>query len=412
MAGHDVLVLGAGPAGLAAAAALAARGLRVGLVAPDLTDAPPAWPATYCAWEDELAEVGFADVVDQRWPTAVASFGEGRRHALPRPYVRVDKRALAARLSDRAAFTRIAATVTGATHVATGTTLAFADGTDATAALVVDASGHRPVLVRPAASPVPAVQTAVGRFLAPGETPWRADECVLMDFDPAPLGADDGPPTFLYVLPLADGRFFVEETVLAARPPLSADILRARLDRRLTALGVSPAPAHPGHADEWVAIPMGGALPQDARVLAFGAAGGMIHPASGYLLPRVLGAAERLADAVAGSLGAGSAPEAAVAAGWGAVWPRDLRQRRALYRFGLEGLLAMNPATTRNFFHAFFQLPAADWAGYLSDRHTTPELRRVMWQLFAGVPAGLKWSLARAGFGPEGLALFASTVGR
>ncbi len=403
MPGLDVLVLGAGPAGLAVAAALLDRGLRVGLVAPDLGDGPPAWRPTYCAWEDELAEVGHADVVDQRWPGAVASFGGGRRHDLDRAYARVDKARLAARLAARAAAAaRFPTTVRGATHHATHTELALADGTVA-AAVVIDATGQPSALLRPPSRPAPAFQTAVGRHLD-GPTPWPADRAVLMDFDPAPLGADDAPPTFLYVLPLADGRVFVEETALAARPAVPADLLRARLDRRLAALGVR-APADP--QEEWVSITMGGAIPADPRVLGFGAAAGMVHPATGYLLPRVLGAADRLADAVVAGLSDG--PARAVAAGWDALWPPDRRARRALYRFGLEALLAMDPPTTRAFFDAFFRLPAADWAGYLSDRHPAPALRRVLWTLFRDVPASLKWSLARAGLSAEGLAVLRST---
>jgi len=157
---------------------------------------------------------------------------------------------------------------------------------------------------------------------------------------------------------------------------------------------------------------MGGALPHDPRVLGFGAAAGMIHPATGYLLPRVLGAAPRVADAVALALGApGGTPAQAVAAGWEALWPRDRRQCRALYRFGLEALLAMDPATTRAFFHHFFTLPQPLWAAYLADGLTAAELRGVMLTLFGRVPVGLKWGLARAGFGAEGVALARAMLG-
>jgi lycopene beta-cyclase len=408
----DVLVLGAGPAGLAIAGALEARGLRVGVVAPDLGNgAPPAWRPTYCAWLDELQEVGHADVVDQVWPGAVVHLAAGRQHDLPRAYARVDKARLAARLHARAsAVTWIRGAVTSATHTATSTTVSLADGATAEAALVIDAAGHRPALVRLAATPAAALQTAVGRVLTLARSPWPSDRAVLMDFDPAPLGTDEGPPTFLYVLPLADGRVFVEETCLAARPAVPAAVLAARLDRRLAALGISGAT--PGEGGEWVSIPMGGPLPSDPRVLGFGAAAGMIHPASGYLLPRVLGAADRVAAEVAVTLGArGGTPTRAVASGWEALWPPDRKQRRALYRFGLEALVAMDPAATRAFFDHFFRLPTEAWSGYLSDRLTAPELRVVMLKLFGSAPLALKWRLARAGFGAEGWALARATFG-
>ncbi len=412
----DVLVLGAGPAGLAIAGALAARGLRVGVVAPDLVEgAPPAWRPTYCAWLDELQEVGHADVVDHVWPGAVVRLGAGLEHDLPRAYARVDKARLAARLHARASgVTWIPGAVTGATHTATATTVSLAGGATVQTSLVVDAAGHRPALVPLAATPAPALQTAVGRVLTLARSPWPTDRAVLMDFDPTPFvtdpaGFDQGPPTFLYVLPLADGRVFVEETCLAARPAVPAAVLAARLDRRLAALGISGPPTG---ADEWVSIPMGGPLPSDPRVLGFGAAAGMIHPASGYLLPRVLGAADRVAAEVAVTLGArGGTPARAVASGWEALWPPDRRQRRALYRFGLEALVAMDPPATRAFFDHFFRLPTEAWSGYLSDRLTAPELRVVMLKLFGSAPLALKWRLARAGFGAEGWALARATFG-
>lgn len=432
----DVLVLGAGPAGLAIAGALTRRGLRVGVVAPDLAPdaagAPPSWRATYCAWLDELQDIGHADLVDQVWPGAVArcglaADGTPRVHDLPRAYARVDKARLAARLhagADGVAWIR--GTVVIATHTDTTTTLTLADGSTHAAALVVDAAGHRPALLAAPATPAPALQTAVGRVLTLDRSPWPTDRAVLMDYDPVggygPPGsgppesgpaegtaAESGPPTFLYVLPLADGRVFVEETCLAARPAVPAALLAARLDQRLTRLGLPTTSAEP---DEWVSIPMGGALPHDPRVLGFGAAAGMIHPASGYLLPRALGAADRVATEVAVTLAArGGTPARAVASGWEALWPRDRRQRRALYRFGLEALLAMDPSSTRAFFDHFFRLPPASWSGYLSDTLPAAELRVVMLTLFGRVPLPLKWRLAQAGFGAEGWALARSTFG-
>ena len=61
----DVLVAGAGPAGIAVAAECASRGLAVGLLAPD-PDAP--WAPTYCSWADELDP---AVPVDARWDDIV-----------------------------------------------------------------------------------------------------------------------------------------------------------------------------------------------------------------------------------------------------------------------------------------------------------------------------------------------------
>jgi len=54
---YDILVVGAGPAGLSATDALARQGLRVGCIAPSQ---PPRWPNTYGVWLDELRDPGLA----------------------------------------------------------------------------------------------------------------------------------------------------------------------------------------------------------------------------------------------------------------------------------------------------------------------------------------------------------------
>ena len=50
MTPYDVVVAGAGPAGLSAAAACAAGGLHTVLVAPSAR----VWAPTYCLWADQL----------------------------------------------------------------------------------------------------------------------------------------------------------------------------------------------------------------------------------------------------------------------------------------------------------------------------------------------------------------------
>ncbi len=96
-------------------------------------------------------------------------------------------------------------------HMPWGSTVVTAEG-DIEARIVVDARGRRE---RPAG----AAQTAHGvvvRERPPGGP-------VLMDLRPA----GSGPPTFCYVVPVADG-WLIEETVLAARPPVPpAELARA-----------------------------------------------------------------------------------------------------------------------------------------------------------------------------------------
>lgn len=45
-------------------------------------------------------------------------------------------------------------------------------------------------------------------------------------------------PSFLYAMPLGNGRVFLEETCLVAKPALPFSVLKRRLQRRLEAMGV------------------------------------------------------------------------------------------------------------------------------------------------------------------------------
>ncbi|MBV9775072.1 MAG: lycopene cyclase family protein [Gemmatimonadetes bacterium] len=403
----DVLVIGRGPAGLAAAAALGERGVATGVLGPH---GPVRWPARYGAWADELGPAGLEDFVEHRWPETVVGLGGGERRVLPRAYVRVDRDRLAESLVERCERTgvrRLDGAVVGAEHHPAGSTVRLADG-EVRARLVVDASGHRPALVRRAARPPQGFQTAFGAVVegpVPGVEPGRA---TLMEWDDAGLPPSPA-PTFLYALPLPDGRVFVEETVLVGRPAVPLEVLEARLRARLATRGVV-LPAHTERERCW--IPMGGALPDPRqRVVGFGGAAGMVHPATGYLLARTLAAAPTLADALAGELGRpGGTPEGAARAGWAALWPADRRRRHALFRFGMEVLLRLDAADTRAFFAAFFALPEADWRGYLSDRLPALQLAGVMSRLFAAAPARLRRRLATPALGPNGVDLVRSLL--
>lgn len=50
-------------------------------------------------------------------------------------------------------------------------------------------------------------------------------------------------PSFLYAMPVAAGRVFLEETCLVAKPALPFATLKRRLHRRLEAMGIKARPS-------------------------------------------------------------------------------------------------------------------------------------------------------------------------
>jgi lycopene beta-cyclase len=389
----QVAVVGSGPAGWAAAAALAEVGVETVLVAP----APgEVWPATYGCWVDELEPIGVRSSILTSWPS-VRVVGH-REHDVPRAYAVLDNAHLHEVLSDafgRAGGRAVVGVAVGAQHFAWGSRLRLADDDrPIEVRLIVDATGgDRHGLLRRAGSPR-AHQTAFGLLARFERPPIPAGSCTLMDWSRAdPDGTDGDPqPTFLYALDLGEGRALVEETALAASPPVADDELQRRLEARLERVGTTPTEVL---AEEHVRIPMGGPLPRVQAVGATGAAAGLVHPATGYSVAAGLRVAPRLADAVRRSLDAGHEPDRLAAEAWSAVWPRSRRRARRLEQVGLSRLLAMGSEEVRAFFDAFFALPIERWAPYLSGSGSTAELARAMTAVFRASPGDVRRRLAR-----------------
>jgi len=380
-----VLVVGGGPAGLAAAAACAAEGLDVGL----LTDDPDAtWPQTYGAWLDELTAAGFDDVTAHRWPdTRVRTGGDGDR-PLDRTYCLIDNDRLRGTLLARAP----GVAVTAGRAVALDAhrpqlVVTAADGARHHARAVVDATGQPPALTRRRHGAL-AYQTAYGMVATFDRPPIPAGTACLMDLDARPFGAVD-PATFLYAMDLGDGRWFVEETCLARRPGLPLRELEQRLRQRLTDRGVQPRRVL---AVERCAFAMDAPLPAPGPAIAFGSAAAMVHPATGYSVATALQRAPALARAVRRALEEHATPSALAATANAAVWPGSLRRQHALYRVGLEVLLRLDVSATQRFFDAFFALPPARWRGYLSRTASPAQLQLTMLRLLGALP----WDVRRA----------------
>jgi lycopene beta-cyclase len=230
---------------------------------------------------------------------------------------------------------------------------------------------------------------------------------VFMDWSDEPLRGLPGvdrEPTFLYGMDLGDGRWFVEETSLARRPALGFDVLAQRLERRLAATGARLVDTL---EVERCLFPMGVALPpRHQRVVGFGGAAGMVHPATGYQVGSALRRAPELAAALAAALrGPGATPASVASAGWRAVWPPDLVRQRALHLYGLETLLGFDTPTIQRFFSAFFDMGDDHWRGYVSGAPSVASLSATMLELFRAAPAALRRSLVRPALGREGASL-------
>ncbi|MBW4530813.1 MAG: lycopene cyclase family protein [Aphanothece saxicola GSE-SYN-MK-01-06B] len=394
---RDVLVLGGGPAALCIAAALADEGLQVALLAPQDPRAP--WPNTYGIWGDEVDALGLGHLLEHRWSDTVSYFGAGdpdpaaaanRPTAHGRDYGLFNREALQQHWLEacgRGGVELLQGLATGCQADGALSVVAGADGSRWQARLVVDATGHQPVLVRrPDRGPV-AGQSAygvVGRFSAP---PVQSDQFVLMDYRCDHLSEAERaePPTFLYAMDLGGGRFFVEETSLALAPPVPFDVLQQRLHRRLAQRGVAVLEVE---HEEFCLFPMNLPLPDlQQPVLGFGGAAAMVHPASGYMVGALLRRAPAVASAVAVAMADAAAPSALLArAGWQALWPPALRSKHALYQFGLGKLMGFSEAQLRQFFASFFRLSGPQWSGFLANTLGVPELLAAMLRLFVLSP--------------------------
>ncbi len=400
----DVLVLGGGPAGLAVARAAAARGLAVGSVDP----APGApWERTFGVWDSELAAIGDLALVEATWAKPHVELG-GPRRELGSAYCRLDVRALQQRLLESAS-QRGVKLITGRASAVEGTgdgtarrRVRLASGEALEADLVVDTSGGASPWVRRLDQRAPAFQTAFGRLIEVESHPWGEGEMCLMDF--RQLEPVSSVPTFLYALPMGSHRVFVEESVLVGRAAISHQSLERRLALRLRALGVVPRGSL---AEERCTIAMGASLPaRDQPVLAFGAAAGMTHPATGYQVARSLALAPAVAECLAGPGG----PDQRLLRAYDVVWPSTRRRAWELYTFGMEALLRFDGAAIRSFFRTFFDLPRELWMPYLQGTSTPAAVLWVMLRVLGRAEPSMKRALLRVGAGEE-RALLRAIVG-
>ncbi|MCZ2820729.1 lycopene cyclase family protein [Modestobacter sp. VKM Ac-2977] len=369
----DVVVAGAGPAGLSVAAACAARGLGVVVVAPHLRP----WHQTYGMWADELDAVSTALLGDtartegppplgRRYPVTVVRTTAGSQD-IGRSYARLHNDVvhglLLGQLRAGGGATRTGS-VAAVHQDPAGQVVTLADGTTLTGGMVIDARGG---------GPGSAHQRAWGERVT-GDLGGLVPDGGALLMDWAVLREDGAaqPPAFLYGMGLDDGTTLLEATSLAARPPVPLPHLRDRLHRLIAEAGLRIA-----DRPERVAIPLDAAVRRSDGV-PVGAAAGLVHPATGYSVATSLRAGSTIADAVLA--GADAAAVRALV--------RSARQRATLGLLGLgrEVLVGLDEAETDAFFQAFFSLPEQAWVAYLDVGSAPTSIAATMLRVARALP--------------------------
>ncbi|MFT7519296.1 MAG: lycopene beta-cyclase, partial [Kiritimatiellia bacterium] len=192
----EVAILGAGPAGTAAAAACARAGLDTIVVDPAVHRS---WRPTYAAWYDELERVGLQHCVQNVYEQVVVH--TTRTHLWDRAYARVNGDLLRQTLSSRAENDGARFVRDSATSASWGE-VSLRSGRTITARVVLDATGGRSGLQHRAKAKLFQVAWGVVLDVQHGMDPNRA---VFMDWSER----HEDTPSFLYALPIGEGRFFV-----------------------------------------------------------------------------------------------------------------------------------------------------------------------------------------------------------
>lgn len=373
MTAADLVVLGAGPAGLALARASARLGMHVRCLAPS----PHAgWERSFGVWACELAELADLAIVEASWASPYVHLGASGRRVLGAGYARLDVIALQDRLLATSVAEGVqieAGAATAVEHTTNSSRVVLESGRVIDAAVVVDATGGDSPWIARSGARRPAFQSAYGELIEAECHGFDREQMCLMDLRaPSPTPSDTDPPSFLYALPLGNDRLFVEETSLVGRPAVAQSVLEGRLARRLAGAGISSSRVI---SRERCLIAMGTALPRgDQRTLAFGAAAGLVHPATGYQLARSLA----LAPQVAAKLAVDGDPAVRVRHAYDVMWPSSRRRAWELFVFGMEALLRLDTDGTGAFFRAFFDLPIETWLAFLRGTLTPAQIFTAM----------------------------------
>lgn len=390
--------MGAGPSGMLLAAEAARMGLTVAVVTGPHFEP---WTPHYGFWEADLSEASTTVCelvrIRARWARPLVRFSSGDFVELAHGYCEMDSKSTFCAIRDacerggvkilRESVARVIMTPDGFREVRT-------DSTCFSSQVVVDATGSRS---RWSPRPFPdlvAWQTAYGMNLPAKEHPM-----ILMDF-----WRQGG--TFLYALPQGGGSVFLEETSLAARPELSVRTLQERFEHRYADSSGSQ------DGVERCRIAMGGGVPNlGGLVVPFGAAAGMVHPATGYQLGMAIRLATPFVTSIAESLKCrDDVSRKALRSGFNVLWPLRRWRTWYLFHFGLEVLLRLDESNTRLFFKTFFELPTRSWLSYLRGTDSPAQICGTMWRLFCTWPLTLKLRVMAAAISRPALRMLAVAV--
>lgn len=204
-------------------------------------------------------------------------------------------------------------------------------------------------------------------------------------------GTENEIPSFLYAMPISQNHFFLEETCLVSKYPLSFNVLKRRLDRRIKAMGLEIKYIYD---EEWSYIPVGGPLPlRNQNITAFGAAANLIHPATGYSLTRSLKNAPHMAKVIRESLKKSFKVSEVSSYIWNYLWSEENRRVASFHIFGMELLAKLNVNCINLFFLTFFKLPKYYWEGFLSSKMISIDLVSFALLMFLLAPIEIKWKL-------------------
>jgi lycopene beta-cyclase len=406
---EEILVVGGGPAGLSLATEFARLGRSTTLVDAHLGKP---WGRSYGSFLSDLRGCGVDSTFVRIYERPEVRVEEDSRLVVGESYARLDTSLLQSLLlknAERAGVALISGDVRSVELEATtgaGLCEILADpgpghhGSEPTlltkkVQLVVNAGGGRELLRADRGRPPSLFQTALGYWVNASSHPFEPGEMSLMDFRPV----DDGdPPTFLYAMPetgdpRGPGCVFVQETNLVSEEPVSMHLLRERLHKRLELMGLTECPII---GTERCLIPMGGSLPhEDSPLLPFGAAAGLVHPATGYQLARALRLAPQVAEAAALELN--ESPRKAIRAGVHVMWPRHTRRAFQLYEAGARAISGLSAAQTRTFVHEFFSLPNKRAIRFMTGDMQPEEIIETMWRVFTAASGAVRAGLLRGG---------------